>query len=109
MSSSKITISPGDSENFCTDVIRNYNFCRTRLAMIIIKAKIAFIEMEWRLHPFIHAFFAIPDGIQIRRLHVIKPRKTGQTVASLLSRLQKMYAAYTQGRIEGDSMRYLVP
>lgn len=39
----------------------------------------------------------------------IKPRKTGQTVDSLISRLQKMYAAYCQGRDEGDAARYLVP
>lgn len=39
----------------------------------------------------------------------IKPRNTGQTLDSLISRLQKMYAAYLQGRGEGDGARYLVP
>ncbi len=39
----------------------------------------------------------------------VKPRKNGQTVDSLVSRLQKMYAAYLAGQKEGDVARYLVP
>ncbi len=38
-----------------------------------------------------------------------KPRKSGQTVASLVSRLQKMYAAYLAGSQQGDSCAFLVP
>ncbi len=52
---------------------------------------------------------ARPELIEAATTTYIKPRKTGQTLASLISRLQKMYAAYVQGRSEGDIGRYLVP
>lgn len=38
-----------------------------------------------------------------------KPRAHGQTQAALVSRLQKMYAAYKQGTIAGNGGLYLVP
>ena len=52
---------------------------------------------------------ARPELIEAATVTYTKPRKTGQTIASLVSRLQKMYAAYVQGRSEGDIGRYLVP
>ena len=52
---------------------------------------------------------ARPELIEAVATTYIKPRKTGQTVSSLVSRLQKMYAAYGQGRSEGDMARYMVP
>ncbi|MDP1898306.1 MAG: Mu transposase C-terminal domain-containing protein [Sulfurimicrobium sp.] len=52
---------------------------------------------------------ARPELIDAVATTYIKPRKTGQTVSSLVSRLQKMYAAYGQGRSEGDMARYMVP
>lgn len=52
---------------------------------------------------------ARPELIDAATVTYTKPRKTGQTVASLVSRLQKMYSAYLQGRSEGDIGRYLVP
>jgi len=52
---------------------------------------------------------ARPELIDAATVTYTKPRKTGQTIASLVSRLQKMYAAYMQGRSEGDIGRYLVP
>jgi len=52
---------------------------------------------------------ARPELIVAAKTTYIKPRQAGQTQASLLSRLQKMYAAYIQGRGEGELGRYLIP
>jgi putative transposase len=52
---------------------------------------------------------ALPELQEAAAVTYVKPRKTGQTVEALLSRLQKMYAAYQQGRDEGDAALYLVP
>jgi putative transposase len=52
---------------------------------------------------------ARPELIDASTVTYTKPRKTGQTQAALVSRLQKMYAAYNQGHSEGDIGRYLVP
>ncbi len=55
------------------------------------------------------AGIARPELIDAATVTYTKPRNTGQTLQSLVSRLQKMYAAYLQGRDEGDAARYLVP
>lgn len=52
---------------------------------------------------------AHPELIAAATVTYAKPRKTGQTVNSLVSRLQKMYAAFMAGKKEGDVARYLVP
>ena len=52
---------------------------------------------------------ARPELVEAATVTYTKPRKTGQTVDSMVSRFQKMYAAYLQGRSEGDMARYLVP
>lgn len=68
-------------------------------------AKRAMTELSER----ILAGIARPELIDAATVTYTKPRQTGQTVASLVSRLQKMYSAYAQGRSEGDIGRYLVP
>lgn len=55
------------------------------------------------------AGIARPELIDAVAITYTKPRQGGQTLDSLTSRLQKMYAAYSQGRSEGDAARYLVP
>lgn len=52
---------------------------------------------------------AHPELISAAAITYTKPRKTGQTVDSLVSRLQKMYASYLAGAREGDAARYMVP
>lgn len=52
---------------------------------------------------------AHPELIDAAAVTYIKPRQGGQTLKSLISRLQKMHAVYLQGRSEGDAARYLVP
>lgn len=52
---------------------------------------------------------AHPELIEAAHITYAKPRKSGQTVASLISRLQKMYAAYLSGAKQGDACAYLVP
>ncbi len=68
-------------------------------------AKRAMTELAER----VLAGIARPELIEASNTTYIKPRKGGQTLESLVSRLQKMYAAYLQGRGEGDAARYLVP
>lgn len=51
---------------------------------------------------------ACPELIAAAAVTYAKPRQSGQTAASLTSRLQKMYAAYEQGRKAGDCGLYLV-
>lgn len=52
---------------------------------------------------------AHPELIDAATVTYTKPRKSGQTVDSLVSRLQKMYASYLAGASEGDAARYMVP
>lgn len=52
---------------------------------------------------------AKPELIDAARVTYIKPRQDGWSVTPLVARLSKMYAAYLQGRDEGDIARYLVP
>lgn len=75
------------------------------MALSACSAKRAMCELAER----VLAGIARPELTEAAATTYIKPRKTGQTLASLVSRLQKMYAAYAQGRIEGDAARYLVP
>lgn len=75
------------------------------MALSSCSAKHAMRELSER----VLAGIARPELIEAAATTYIKPRKTGQTQASLVSRLQKMYAAYVQGRSEGDIGRYLVP
>lgn len=75
------------------------------MALSACSARKAMTELAER----VLAGIARPELIEAATVTYTKPRKTGQTIASLVSRLQKMYAAYTQGRTEGDAARYLVP
>lgn len=75
------------------------------MALSSCSAKRAMTELAERVLSGI----ARPELIDAATVTYTKPRKTGQTPASLVSRLQKMYAAYVQGRSEGDIGRYLVP
>lgn len=61
------------------------------------------------LAPRILNFEAHPDLIEATNITYIKPRAGGQTQASLVSRLQKMFAAYEKGKLAGDVAMYLVP
>lgn len=66
--------------------------------------KRAIVEMTSHLMQGI----ASPELVDAANITYTKPRKTGQTAAALISRLQKMYAAFEQGRLSGDVGRYLV-
>lgn len=66
--------------------------------------KRAIVEMTRHLMQGI----ASPELVHAANITYTKPRKTGQTEAALISRLQKMYAAFEQGRLSGDVGRYLV-
>lgn len=52
---------------------------------------------------------ALPELVDAANTTYTKPRAGGQTLEGLISRLQKMYAAYEKGRLEGDVSMYLVP
>lgn len=60
------------------------------------------------LAPRILSFEAHPELISAAQITYSKPRASGQTAAALISRLQKMFAAYEQGKLTGDVGRYLV-
>lgn len=75
------------------------------LVMSACSAKHAMRELAER----VLAGMARPELIDAVAVTYIKPRKAGQTFDALVSRLQKMYAAYLQGRSEGEAGRYLVP
>lgn len=60
------------------------------------------------LAPRILNFDAHPELINAAQITYSKPRACGQTTAALISRLQKMFAAYQQGKLTGDVGRYLV-
>jgi len=51
---------------------------------------------------------ASPELVNAANVTYTKPRSGGQTEAALVSRLQKMYSAFEQGRLSGDVGRYLV-
>ena len=75
------------------------------MALSACSAKRAMTELAERVINGI----ARPELVDAAATTYVKPRKTGQTVDSMVSRFQKMYAAYLQGRSEGDFGRYLVP
>lgn len=75
------------------------------MVMSHCSAKRAMSELAER----VLAGIARPELVSAANITYTKPRKTGQTLDALVSRLQKMYAAYLQGRTEGDAARYLVP
>lgn len=52
---------------------------------------------------------AYPELLDAATITYTKPRAGGQTLAALISRLQKMYAAFQQGELAGDAGMYLVP
>ncbi len=61
------------------------------------------------LVPRILGGVAHPELIEAAQVTYTKPRACGQTEAAMISRLQKMYAAYEAGKVCGDAGRYLVP
>lgn len=52
---------------------------------------------------------AFPELVEAATITYTKPRAGGQTLPALISRLQKMYAAYKAGELAGDSGMYLIP
>lgn len=77
----------------------------TAIAQADCSAKRAIMELAGRVIDG----SAHPELISAANITYAKPRKTGQTVASLVSRLQKMYAVFKTGAQEGDACAYLVP
>lgn len=77
----------------------------TAIAQADCSAKRAIVELAGRVIDG----SAHPELINAANITYAKPRKNGQTVASLVSRLQKMYAAFQTGAKEGDACAYLVP
>ena len=69
------------------------------------KARRAIMELASRLM----SGDALPDLIDAASVTYTKPRAGGQTYEALVSRLQKMYAAYESGRKQGDVSMFLVP
>jgi len=61
------------------------------------------------LAPRILNHTAHPELIEAAQVTYTKPRASGQSIEALISRLQKMYAAYEKGRMAGDISMYLVP
>lgn len=69
------------------------------------KARRAIIELSTRLLSGV----AYPELVDAANVTYTKPRECGQTFEALVSRLQKMYAAYDKGRLLGDVSMFLVP
>lgn len=74
----------------------------------VTKARCSVKHAIKQLAPRILNGEAHPELMHAAHVTYTKPRKTGQTEAALVSRLQKMYAAFDQGRLSGDVGRYLV-
>lgn len=69
------------------------------------KAKRAITDLAGRIIDGI----ALPELIAAAAVTYVKPRKTGQTLDALVSRLQKMHKAYLDGTKTGDAGCFLVP